>query len=138
MPEQFEQWVETEYWARERRWHIGNLESAANTETPVELEIRDKRTKVTRAVKALISKKVKDHPDWDELVLYSMKHQYGWGDPWAVKILEDITDEKRKGAGEEEIPEVKVLSRVRPSLGARKGSMLSFLIEEREQKKKKK
>jgi hypothetical protein len=137
MPEDYEQWVETEGWAKDRRWHISKLEAIADTDTPYELELREVKTKHKRWVKGLLSKKVEAHPDWDRLRLCTMAHQYGWGDPWAVKIVEDLSDEKRKGAGEEEIPEIKVLPKVRPSLGARKGQMLATLIKDREEKKKK-
>lgn len=104
---------------------LEELQGKADNKEEVLVELRDPATLESFRARVVIASKPEDLPRADTLWLIRTSGRFS--EPWAVKIIKRI---------EEEEPEVKALPRRRLSLAERKGSILSELLKQREEKMK--
>ena len=104
---------------------LEELQAKADNKEEVLVELRDPATLESFRARVVVASKPEDLPGADTLWLIRTSGRFS--EPWAVKIIERI---------EEEEPEVKALPRRRLSLAERKGSILSDLLKQREEKMK--
>lgn len=104
---------------------LEELQAKADNKEEAVIELRDPATMESFKARVVISSKLKDLPGADTLWLIRTSGRFS--EPWAVKIIERIQEEE---------PEVTALPRRRLSLAERKGSILSELLKQREEKMK--
>lgn len=104
---------------------LEELQGKADNKEEAVIELRDPATLESFKARVVIASKLEDLPGADTLWLIRTSGRFS--EPWAVKIIERIQEEE---------PEVTALPRRRLSLAERKGSILSELLKQREEKMK--
>jgi len=104
---------------------LEELQAKAVNKEELLVELRDPATLESFKARVVIASKRDELPEADTLWLIRTSGRFS--EPWAVKIVERV---------EEQEPEVTALPRRRLSLAERKGSILSELLKQREEKMK--
>lgn len=91
-------------------------------------QLRDKATMLGHEARIVVRPSFDEHPDADKLFYVSAIHGED-KEPVPVEILEFL---------DKEIDDVQVLPKAKPTLGERKGTMLSSMLKDREERRRKK